>query len=277
LLRLQYAYGTTQNNGNVLTQTITAPSFTATQSYSYDALNRLQSAQETNSASQSWTQGFSYDRYGNRRIDEPNTTQALRPPAGQNPTINPDNNRYHAGQGYSYDTAGNLTSDVRGFALSYDGENRLTQANDGQAGGLSTYSYDGDGRRVKKVTGAVTTVFVYNASGQLIAEYSSQEPQRNGTSYLTQDHLGSPRVVTDSAGAVRSRRDYLPFGEELLLGRSGVAGYGALDNVRQQFTGYEREQETGLDYAQARYYANTHGCSLSRPDGITASALCAAL
>jgi RHS repeat-associated protein len=29
--------------------------------------------------------------------------------------------------------------------------------------------------------------------------------------------------------------------------------------VRQHFTGYERDNETGLDYAHARYYANTQG------------------
>ena len=46
LLRLEYYYGTTQNNGNVLRQIITVPTigadtgFTATQHYQYDQLNR---------------------------------------------------------------------------------------------------------------------------------------------------------------------------------------------------------------------------------------------
>jgi RHS repeat-associated protein len=31
------------------------------------------------------------------------------------------------------------------------------------------------------------------------------------------------------------------------------------DGVRQKFTGYERDTETGLDFAQARYYANVQG------------------
>jgi YD repeat-containing protein len=48
VLQLDYNYGTTANNGNLLTQTITVPTsagvtgFTATQTYSYDALNRLE-------------------------------------------------------------------------------------------------------------------------------------------------------------------------------------------------------------------------------------------
>jgi RHS repeat-associated protein len=29
--------------------------------------------------------------------------------------------------------------------------------------------------------------------------------------------------------------------------------------VRQKFTGYERDDETGLDFAEARYYYNNHG------------------
>jgi RHS repeat-associated protein len=31
------------------------------------------------------------------------------------------------------------------------------------------------------------------------------------------------------------------------------------DGVRQQFAGYERDNETGLDFAQARYFSNTQG------------------
>jgi len=42
------------------------------------------------------------------------------------------------------------------------------------------------------------------------------------------------------------------------------AGYGS-DTIRKQFTGYERDGETGLDYAQARYYASGHG-RFSSPD-----------
>ncbi|MBA3247421.1 MAG: RHS repeat-associated core domain-containing protein [Pyrinomonadaceae bacterium] len=56
--------------------------------------------------------------------------------------------------------------------------------------------------------------------------------------------------------------EYLPFGEELSAGTGGRTsnqGYSGADNVRQKFTGYERDGETGLDYAQARYYASTQG------------------
>ena len=42
-------------------------------------------------------------------------------------------------------------------------------------------------------------------------------------------------------------------------GRTTQQGYGAADEVRKQYTGYERDDESGLDYAQARYYNSQHG------------------
>ena len=54
LLKLNYSYGTTDNNGNVRSQKITVPGITHPfmQTYSYDALNRLESAVETQNLSQ---------------------------------------------------------------------------------------------------------------------------------------------------------------------------------------------------------------------------------
>jgi len=107
-----------------------------------------------------------------------------------------------------------------------------------------------------------TTVFVYDASGKLVAEYSTNgvPVQDAKVSYLTADHLGSPRINTDANGAVTARHDYHPFGEEIngVGGRTTGLNYGS-DTVRKQFTGYERDTETSLDFAQARMYANHIG------------------
>ena len=76
------------------------------------------------------------------------------------------------------------------------------------------------------------------------------------------DHLGSHRVTTDASGAVLARHDYDPFGEEItssVNGRSSIAGYSAIDSVRQKFTGKERDGELGLDYFLARYYSGAQG------------------
>jgi RHS repeat-associated protein len=82
--------------------------------------------------------------------------------------------------------------------------------------------------------------------------------------WLLTDQLGTPRMVFDKSGALANvkRHDYLPFGEELLGGtggRTSAQGYDAADGVRQKFTSKERDNETGLDYFLARYYASMQG------------------
>jgi RHS repeat-associated protein len=258
LLKLEYTYNTTgqaNNNGNVLTQTITIGTTVMTQIYGYDALNRLSNASETGAAS--WSQNYGYDRFGNRWYSSgsylPNSTLT---PQSVN-AFDQSNNRLIASQ---YDNAGNQTYDAASSGFSYDAENRQISSN---VGGTSvSYSYDGDGRRVKKVVGTNTTVFVYNVSSQLIAEYTSGAPSGSGTSYLTSDHLGSTRVVTKADGSVKARYDYLPFGEELLSGigsRTTGMGYSVADSTRQKFTQKERDNESGLDYFLARYYSSAQG------------------
>jgi RHS repeat-associated protein len=68
------------------------------------------------------------------------------------------------------------------------------------------------------------------------------------------------------------RHDYLPFGEELFATqgkRTAALGYSA-DAVRQKFTQYERDIETNLDYAHARYYGSTQG-RFTSPDPFNGS------
>ena len=105
-------------------------------------------------------------------------------------------------------------------------------------------------------------MFVYSA-GKLVAEYSTRPSQTPSVSYTTTDHLGSPRIITDQLGQVKARRDFMPFGEELFINigaRSTDLKYGSsADNVRQKFTGYQKDDETGLDFAEARMYENRHG------------------
>jgi RHS repeat-associated protein len=154
---------------------------------------------------------------------------------------------------------------VGNHSFTYDAENKLT-AYDGGAtvNGGANYYYDGEGRRVKKVVGVSMTaiVFVYDIAGQLIAEYKNAAPgEVGGTSYLTSDSLGTPRVISGLNQEIKARHDYLPFGEELFAGTGGrttAQGYVG-DSVRQKFTQKERDIETGLDYFEARYYASTQG------------------
>ena len=69
---------------------------------------------------------------------------------------------------------------------------------------------------MKKVTAQETTIFVYDGTGKLVVEYSTATPTQNPTTnYTATDPLGSPRVITNKQGEIVSRRDFMPFGEEL--------------------------------------------------------------
>lgn len=269
-LKLNYGYGGSNNNGNVQSQTITVPGMTypLVQNYNYDSLNRIQDATESSNGAPTWKQAFTYDRYGNRNFNQSQTTfPTFSNPTVTNPSVNPANNRFNAGQNYSYDSVGNVTADAEGRTFTYDAENKQTAVSGGSVG---QYAFDGDGKRVKKYvpSSGETTLFVYDADGKLVAEYSTIV--YTGTdakvAYVTNDNLGTPRINTDTDGNVTSRTDYHPFGEEIIAlgGRSSANKYVA-DTVRQGFTGYENDVETGLDYAQARMYSNRHGRFL-RPD-----------
>ncbi|MFN0139117.1 MAG: RHS repeat domain-containing protein, partial [Pyrinomonadaceae bacterium] len=266
LLKLNYAYntnGNADNNGNVLSQTITVPTvganqgFIATQTYTYDSLNRIKDVVELIGTTETWRETFLYDRYGNRTFDTTaNRTTTI--PAGCstavcNPSVDPATNKLI---GYQFDNAGNTKVDANGQTFIYDAENKQVQVNNAQ-GIVGQYFYNGDGQRIKKLVPSTgeTTVFVYDASNRVVAEYSTiVEPQATAKiSYLTSDHLGSPRINTDGVGQVNSRRDFRPFGEE--IARTNYGG----DSVRQKFTGYERDNEIDLDFAQARYFSSRLG------------------
>jgi RHS repeat-associated protein len=129
----------------------------------------------------------------------------------------------------------------------------------------------------------VTRTFFYDINGSVVAEYEAtggtgygalkrlnvsagrllavDEVQPNGTkvtSYLMADRQGSTRVPMDAAGAVTSRHDYLPFGEELGAGtgapgsptgmRTAAQGYSVADNVRQRYADTRLDDATGLDH-----------------------------
>ena len=138
--------------------------------------------------------------------------------------------------------------------------------------------------------------YVYSPEGKLLATQQPNNPnivtwnnfatcgsfrELAGTLYretfwLVADQLGTPRMIVNKSGSFVSvkRHDYLPFGEELSAGTGGRTwgqGYTG-DSVRQRFTGYEADGETGLNFAQARYQSSTQGRFISvDPLGASAS------
>ena len=81
--------------------------------------------------------------------------------------------------------------------------------------------------------------------------------------------------IKDERGAVVNRRESMAFGEEARsvqrVGGASGNGYEAAGSTRKDYTGYEKDAETGLEYAQARYYNPTHG-RFTSVDPLTASA-----
>ena len=269
-VELQYNYSSTLNNGNLLSHVIRQGAAAWSQTYDYDALNRLTCATEVTgtapagscSSQNSWRQTYGYDRFGNRWVASSTgfsfddvhefTTENF---------IDKSTNRIVGG----YDPAGNLTT-YSPRTMTYDAENRmmtLASASDGS----STFTYDGSGRRIKKVTtipSAQTTLYIYDAGGRLAAEYSTTSSPV-GTSYLFEDLLGTPRAITAANGSLQECSDYSPFGRLLQTSTRPLACQQIPSHVSQQFTGQVRDQETKLDYFGARYFSGAQGRWLS-PD-----------
>ncbi len=256
LFSLTYAYGASgSNNGQIAGITDNADAG-RTLSYTYDALSRLSTAASQGSANYvQWGLSFVYDRYGNRTAEN----QISDTPPFNQVTVNAATNHI-TGTGYGYDASGNMTGDGTNTLVS-DAENRVVSA----AG--ATYSYDGKNLRVKRISGSTTTVYIFS-KGSVIAEYDNgaapASPTReniyvNGqplaalsgatTTYRLSDHL-SARVFTDASGNVIGQRGLFPFGEVWYE-------TGTVD--KWKFTSYERDTETGNDYAMARFYVNRLG------------------
>ena len=273
LLALGFTWGglptynnTPGNNGNLQQQTIQVPAVTHTQQYGYDTANRILSANESEQLTNGgtthpWGMSFGFDPYGNHWSSTTGITLSPAGPTSQS-QFNPSDNQL---VGDGYDSAGHLTSDPNLGNVTYYAEGQQYTVTN--AGNVGTYYYDAEGRRVQRlVSGTVsgTAAYVYDAAGRLTAEYSNlpDTDTGTGTEYLTADHLGSTRLVTNSSGQCVARMDYYLFGGQIL--NSAADGNRDLEcngttNEPLKFTGKERDAETGLDYFGARYISSAQG------------------
>ncbi|WP_321473912.1 hypothetical protein [uncultured Paludibaculum sp.] len=254
----------TSNNGNVMSQRQTMGAISWPTTYAYDGVNRLTGATETPSGATGWSHTYTYgNQYGNMTlVDSVGVVPSDLKCISYQPTDDKPENNQCATPGFVYGLSGNLTS-ASGRSMTYDAANRQVTLTDG---GTTQYLYDGEGLRVQKVSGSQTTTYVYDAMGQLVAEYggSTANGPSCSTCYMTADHLGSTRLVTDEQGAPVRRWDYTPFGWEIngTYGqRPQVSGYVVSDGVQPKFTGKLRDYESGLglDYFGARYYSAAQG------------------
>jgi RHS repeat-associated protein len=137
-----------------------------------------------------------------------------------------------------------------------------------------SYTFDGLGQRVKKASAHwPSTVFVFDAFGQLAAEYGTATAVDCGTCYPIADSLGSTRLVANENGDAVQRFDWTPFGPAITEGtawsngRSGTQ-WDAATAVKQQFGGHyldDLSYEGKIDFFGARDFQRSFGRFLS-PD-----------
>jgi RHS repeat-associated protein len=169
----------------------------------------------------------------------------------------------------SYDSNGNLLNDGSGKTYQWDAENRLIKIT--QASGVSTFAYDGLGRRTQEsLNSALTKQWVWsddaqpseewNSGGSVTKRFFPQGEQIGGTNYFyTRDHLGSVREMTDSGGTIQARYDYDSYGRSSKLSGSLDADFG--------FSGAFFHIASGLNLARFREYDPNLGRWLN-PDPI---------
>ena len=174
----------------------------------------------------------------------------------------------------TYDSNGNtLTSNSKSFA--YDSENRLKSMN----GGGVTLQYDGDGNRVAKTVGGVTTHYLVDdlnptgyaqvveevVGGVVTREYTygreriSENQVVNSTwtpSFYGYDGGGSVRQLTNAVGAVTDTYDYDAFGNKVNSTGTTLNNY--------LYRGEQYDPDLGLYYLRARYYNPLTGRFMSR-------------
>lgn len=188
------------------------------------------------------------------------------------------------GQTHFFDANGNLSQENQSRYFEWDHSDQLrsfrTQAGRAEPSMsiVALYLYDASGQRVKKLVwkGAnryEVTVYVdgvfelhYQITGwrrqenntlHVMDDQSRIALVRVGTpfdrldttpavQYHLGDHLGSSQVVMDDTGGLINREEFTPYGE---------TSFGSFRWKRYRFTGKERDEESGLYYHGARYYA----------------------
>jgi RHS repeat-associated protein len=259
-----------------------------TQHYDYDLMgNLLRMRHVTGASASSWTRHYHYayqDAPANRTNRLLSTSRPGDPAAGP----------YTAT--YDYDHYGNMTRlrTPNPGEMTWSSLEQLQKVDLG-GGGTAFYVYGVSGQRIRKVIerpGGARIERIYLGGLEIYRERRNNDPPHleRRTLHVSDDtgriaqvdiklrddnnvdpanplvtpliryqygnHLGSATLETNSAGTVISYEEYHPFGTTAY--RSGRPGTN-LSLKRYRFTGKERDNETGLDYFGARYYASWLG------------------
>jgi RHS repeat-associated protein len=257
-MSIAYNYPSTGNNGKISSQQDMVSGEIV--SYTYDALNRLATAENQSTFSTPWGQGFTYDGFGN--LTKASVIQGSAPSL----TTTYDYKNHAGGEdangnpGYvplpAYGTSG---------AATYDVENRLAVI-----GGVTCpdgcYSYAPGNKRVWRgvwassgATRTTDTITFWSVSGQKLGDYALTEVSGGIVGlYATQlevNYYFGSRLLKNNNGWVYSDRlasigKFYPYGQERPS---------ATTNGTEKFTSKERDSETGNDFFGARYFSSAHG------------------
>ncbi|MGH8646446.1 MAG: RHS repeat-associated core domain-containing protein [Gammaproteobacteria bacterium] len=243
-----------------------------TERYEYDAVGNFERLihQAANGA---WTRGYEYEEPS---LIEPakKSNRLSRTTVGQTTET------------YTYDGHGNMLHVPHLAEMTWDFEDQLQQVDLG-GGGTAYYVYDEAGQRVRKVIerqngtrqkerihlGGYEVYREYGGNGdtvtleretlhvmddkERIALVETRTVGNDGSPaqlirYQIGNHLGSASLELDETGQLISYEEYHPYGTTSYQAvRSGVE----VSAKRYRYTGKERDEETGLYYHGARYYA----------------------
>lgn len=245
------------------------------ESFTYDPLNRILSA-GTSATSGTGCWGESYgtsgapppgppdDRWGNLMEMNPTYCAADNLSVGASSATN-----QLSATNISYDLAGNMAADGSSVNYSFDAANHLVMAS-GTGSGNWSYVYDANNFRVEKTNGTSGTLYWRDLAGDTIAEtdttgsttnqnyreyvfFAGQRvAQRDATTptpivyFYFADQVGSITSISTATGSPCYEATFTPYGKEMPTQTTCSSNY--------KFTGYERDSETGLDYAFERYY-----------------------
>jgi RHS repeat-associated protein len=120
------------------------------------------------------------------------------------------------------------------------------------------FTWDGaSGNLLQQYDGTTKTSFIYGPGGLPVEQIAGST-----TTYLHHDHIGSTRLITDSAGATGTATTitYDPYGNSVTTSGSLTSPLG--------FTGVYADGETGLLAATHRYYDPTTAQFLTRDPAV---------
>ena len=242
-----------------------------TQKFSYDSIGRLSESKEYRGDTNALTykQKFDFDRFGNLyRKNTSNPTSGQENPLTFTPIEDADidktTNRFTTSSGTTYNEAGQVVTDnkFRVMNFGYNANGRMVKATQANIPDALTI-YDALGNRVATKVDDIWQFMIYDAFGQLIAEYGGLTPSdEGGVKYVLEDWQGSVKSILNNAGFVQSRTDYTTFGEEIQSGvglRTAVQGFGSVINNRQGYGLTEKDDSTGLNHTWFRKNENRAG------------------